>query len=97
MSRSTNKRQKDKARREEFKLRKQQEQEATRYAFQTSFHDKLIQEIVCTQTPNQIDQYIKSTLNIDTPQVFFSDNAGWTDGLVMVSSLTYSFIPSSLS
>lgn len=68
--------------------RRKQKYEVTRYAFQTSFHDKIIKEIVCTQTPENIDNHLKTFL-VAEPQVYFASNGGWQDGLVLVSSLTF--------
>lgn len=82
---------KHKKRKEEHDLRNQQAAVVRKYVYQTSFRDRIIKEIVCTQTPDQINNYLKSTLTVDTPQVYFPTNEGYTDGLVLVNPLTFEF------
>ena len=71
--------------------RRKQAYEVRRYTFQTAFHDRIIKEIVCTQTPEDIDAHLKDVI-LEQPQVYFASNEGWQDGLVLVSSLTFEII-----
>jgi hypothetical protein len=59
------------------------------YIFQTSFNDKIIHEIVETESPEGLDKHLKSQLSPEIPQVYYAANDGWRDGLVLVSQLQY--------
>jgi hypothetical protein len=91
MSRAKSKREKQNKRLEEHNLRNQQEAVVRKHVYQTSFRDRVIKEIVCTQTPTALDSYLKSTLTIETPQVYFPLNETYQDGLVLVNQLMYEF------
>jgi IS30 family transposase len=70
----------------------QQRQTVKKYIHQTAYFDRLISEIVCTQTPQQIDNFLCSTLTSETPQIYYPLNEGWQDGLVLANQLQYEFI-----
>lgn len=74
------------------KERRSQKRVATSYVWQTSFNDRLIHEVVCVATPNQIDDHVKSMLAVDEPQVFFAESTGFQDGLILANQLQYEFI-----
>jgi hypothetical protein len=81
--------QKQAERAKNLELRKKQIVAVKRYVYSTSFHDKLIQEIVCTQTPEQIDRHLQTTFMLGEPQMVFPLNEVYRDGLVLASSLTF--------
>jgi hypothetical protein len=80
-----------KQKQEEFNLRNQQAATVRKYVYQTSFRDRIIKEIVCTQTPSLLDEFLKSTLTVDQPQMYFPMNESYVDGLVLVNQLSYEF------
>lgn len=80
-----------KQKQEEFNLRNQQAATVRKYVYQTSFRDRIIKEIVCTQTPSVLDEFLKSTLTVNQPQMYFPMNESYVDGLVLVNQLSYEF------
>jgi hypothetical protein len=80
-----------KQKQEEFNLRNQQAATVRKYVYQTSFRDRIIKEIVCTQTPDSINEYLRATLSPEQPQMYFPLNEAYTDGLVLVNQLTFEF------
>jgi hypothetical protein len=75
---------------QESEERRRQKRLAKKYIFETSYKDDIIKEIIETQTPTQVDNHVLTSLVVDTPQVYFSMNEGWSDGLVLISQLTFS-------
>jgi len=90
MSRAKSKRIKDLERKKTHDLLKEQRHLAKTYIFETSFKDKLIQEIVEVETPEKVDAYLKTVLTPENPQVYYACNEGWQDGLVLISALQFS-------
>lgn len=82
---------KHKQRKQEYNLRNQQAAIVRKYVYSTSFRDRVIKEIVCTQTPSLLDEFLKSNLTVDQPQMYFPMNESYVDGLVLVNQLSYEF------
>jgi hypothetical protein len=82
---------KHRQRKEEYNLRNQQAAIVRKYVYSTSFRDRIIKEIVCTQTPDSINEYLRATLTPEQPQMYFPLNEAYTDGLVLVNQLTFEF------
>ena len=91
MTRAKSKREKDLQRKKEYDLRKKQVSTVTKYIYSTAYRDRVLSEIVCTQTPEQLDKVLTSSLAVGEPQSYFPLVEVWRDGLVLASSLTYSF------
>lgn len=71
--------------------RRAQKRLASRYIWQTSYDDRLIHEVVCTVTSNQINNFVATQLTDGEPQVYWADNDGYQDGLVLANQLQYEF------
>lgn len=82
---------KHKQRKQEYNLRNQQAAIVRKYVYSTSFRDRVIKEIVCTQTPDSINEFLRATLTPEQPQMYFPLNEPYTDGLVLVNQLTFEF------
>lgn len=59
------------------------------YIFSTSYNDKVVKEVVETETAQKAEDHLVSQLPPDTPQVYYPSNESWRDGLVLVSQLQY--------
>jgi hypothetical protein len=74
----------------EAQLRREQKRAAKRYAIETSFHDRLIKEVVETVTAEQIGDHLQVLFNApETPIQFFPENAGFGDGVVLYQGVTF--------
>ena len=89
MSRSRNKREKDKKRQKEHKLMRQQQFIVKQYVFSTSYKDNVMKEIVETAEVEDVNCFLKKSLTVGESQVYFPCNYGWQDGLVLVASLEF--------
>lgn len=74
----------------EAQLRREQKRAAKQYVISTSFHDRLIKEVVETATAEQVGAHLQLTFNSpETPIQFFPENAGFMDGLVLYQGVTF--------
>lgn len=71
-------------------LRREQKRAAKQYAISTSFHDRLIKEVVETVTAEQIGDHLQLLFNApETPIQFFPENAGYQDGVVLYQGVVF--------
>ena len=74
----------------ESELRREQKRAAKQFVISTSFHDRLIKEVVETATAQQIGEHLQLTFNSpETPIQFFPENHGYQDGLVLYQGVTF--------
>lgn len=94
MARAKSKKIKDWQRKTDYKLQIEQEVEARKYVFQYAFNDKIVSEVVCQNTPEDIRQHLQ-TIFSNQPLLL---NAPLEErGLVLISQLNYSFYQNGFS